>query len=158
MQYEIEQRTVIQKEVERLMNAGEFTEAAEYLKQRAEVLKQYDIPSLADVWYAVRLALRVLHELTVRVTGDGFVFHDVHGHEGLHLHSKMAMPGKVTFEADKAAQMHPTTTGADLGPGFNPTEVVLESNDPDQPAATVPSNQPAEADRGSVASDGSEGK
>ena len=58
-----------------------------------------EVPSNADLFYAIRAAFTVLHELSVKVTGGGFVIHD-YLRDGMEFHSDMSMPVKITFPSE----------------------------------------------------------
>ena len=57
-------------------------------------------PVTADAMFRyLSAAVRVLHELSVRITGGGFTLHDIGG-EGLDIHSSMTRPIRVTFDSE----------------------------------------------------------
>jgi hypothetical protein len=59
-----------------------------------------DVPTPEAMFYTIRALLRVVHELSVRKTGGGFVIYDFLGEEGNDLHSYMSMPLKIEFTAE----------------------------------------------------------
>lgn len=60
---------------------------------------QDSLPSEEAMFYAIRSALSVLHELSVKVTGDGFAIHNFLD-SGVILDSRMSMPANITFHAE----------------------------------------------------------
>jgi hypothetical protein len=56
--------------------------------------------TLEGLFFGLRAAFRMLHELSVRTTGRGFVFHD-YIDDAIDLDSEMSMPAKITFLAEE---------------------------------------------------------
>jgi|GEM_PF-2302969 len=67
-------------------------------------LESDELPSQESMYFAFRALLRVVHELSVRVTGSGFVMHDFLDIPGNDLQSQMSMPMKLTFTAEDSTQ------------------------------------------------------
>lgn len=68
-------------------------------KSAMRELASNELPSQEAMYYAIRAAFSALHELSVKVRGDGFAIHDF-GDRGVVLDSRMSMPIKIKFHAE----------------------------------------------------------